>query len=50
MTATLGLERDLVDRAVYDRTVERFNPELAGRPEYVKGAKQILYPGMTRLT
>jgi arylsulfatase A-like enzyme len=33
-----------------DRTVERFNPELAGRPEYIKGTKQVLYPGMTRLT
>jgi arylsulfatase A-like enzyme len=33
-----------------DRTVERFNPELAGRPEYVKGNKQTLYPGMSRLT
>ncbi|MGO9752067.1 MAG: hypothetical protein ACLP22_11265 [Solirubrobacteraceae bacterium] len=33
-----------------DRTVERFNAELAGRPEYVKGTKQTLYPGMARLT
>ncbi len=33
-----------------DRTIERFNPELAGRPEYVKGDKQTLFPGMKRLT
>jgi arylsulfatase A-like enzyme len=33
-----------------DRTVERFNPQLAGRPEYVKGDKQTLFPGMKRLT
>jgi arylsulfatase len=29
-----------------DRLAERFNPELAGRPEPVKGNRQILYPGM----
>lgn len=33
-----------------DRTVERLNPELAGRPQYVTGDRQILYPGMGRLT
>ena len=33
-----------------DRTVERFNPELAGRPEYVTGDRQTLFPGMKRLT
>jgi arylsulfatase len=29
-----------------DRLAERFNSELAGRPEPVKGTRQILYPGM----
>jgi arylsulfatase len=29
-----------------DRLAERFNPELAGRPEIVKGNRQVLYPGM----
>jgi arylsulfatase len=29
-----------------DRLAERFNPELAGRPEIVKGSRQVLYPGM----
>jgi arylsulfatase len=29
-----------------DRLAERFNPALAGRPEPVKGNRQILYPGM----
>jgi arylsulfatase len=29
-----------------DRLAERFNPDLAGRPEPVKGNRQILYPGM----
>jgi hypothetical protein len=29
-----------------DRLAERFNSELAGRPEPVKGNRQILYPGM----
>src|SRR4051812_24078136 len=29
-----------------DRLAERFNSELAGRPEPVQGTRQILYPGM----
>jgi arylsulfatase A-like enzyme len=29
-----------------DRLAERFNSELAGRPEPVKGNRQVLYPGM----
>src|SRR4051812_14178716 len=29
-----------------DRLAERFNSELAGRPEPVKGTRQVLYPGM----
>ncbi len=33
-----------------DRRVERFNSELSGRPELVKGNSQILYGGMGRLT
>jgi arylsulfatase len=33
-----------------DRAVERFIPELAGRPSLVKGDRQILYPGMARLS
>jgi arylsulfatase len=33
-----------------DRYNERINPELAGRPDYIKGNEQTLYPGMKRLT
>ena len=33
-----------------DRRVERFNPDLAGRPTLVKGNSQILFGGMGRLT
>ena len=33
-----------------DRRIERFNPELAGRPELVSGTTQTLYGGMGRLT
>jgi arylsulfatase A-like enzyme len=29
-----------------DRTFERLNPEIAGRPELVKGNSQLLFPGM----
>ena len=32
-----------------DRRVERFNPDLAGRPELVKGNRQLLFKGMGRL-
>src|SRR5256714_8333728 len=32
------------------RGVERFNAELVGRPELVKGNSQLLYGGMGRLT
>ena len=33
-----------------DRRIERFNPDLAGRPVLVKGASQLLFGGMGRLT
>jgi arylsulfatase len=33
-----------------DRRIERFNPELAGRPELIQGKTQLLYGGMHRLT
>jgi arylsulfatase len=33
-----------------DRRVERFNPDLAGRPQLIRGQTQILFGGMGRLT
>ena len=33
-----------------DRTFERFNPDLAGRPQLIKGNTQILFGGMGRLS
>jgi arylsulfatase A-like enzyme len=33
-----------------DRRVERFNPDLAGRPMLIRGNTQILFGGMGRLT
>ncbi len=33
-----------------DRTVERLNAELAGRPQLIKGKSQVLFGGMSRLT
>jgi arylsulfatase len=33
-----------------DRTFERFNPDLAGRPQLVRGDRQILFGGMGRLS
>jgi len=33
-----------------DRRIERFNPDLAGRPQLIKGQTQIMYGGMGRLT
>jgi arylsulfatase A-like enzyme len=33
-----------------DRTVERFNADIAGRPTLVKGNTQLLFGGMGRLT
>src|SRR5215217_4288182 len=33
-----------------DRYNERINPELAGRPDYITGNEQTLFPGMKRLT
>jgi arylsulfatase A-like enzyme len=33
-----------------DRRAERFSPELAGRPQLVKGSRQLLFGGMSRLT
>jgi arylsulfatase A-like enzyme len=33
-----------------DRRIERFNPDLAGRPSLIKGKSQLLFGGMGRLT
>jgi arylsulfatase A-like enzyme len=33
-----------------DRTFERFSPDLAGRPQLIKGETQILFGGMGRLS
>ena len=33
-----------------DRQIERFVPELAGRPTLIKGNTQTLYAGMGRLS
>ena len=33
-----------------DRTFERFNADLAGRPQLIKGNSQILFGGMSRLS
>jgi arylsulfatase A-like enzyme len=33
-----------------DRSVERFNAEIAGRPQLITGTTQTLYGGMTRLS
>jgi arylsulfatase A-like enzyme len=33
-----------------DRRFERFNPDIAGRPQLVKGKSQLLYEGMGRLS
>ena len=33
-----------------DRRLERFDPDLAGRPVLVKGNTQLLFGGMGRLT
>ncbi len=33
-----------------DRRVERFNPELAGRPQLIHGRSQLLFGGMGRLS
>jgi arylsulfatase len=33
-----------------DRFAERFNPEIAGRPQLIKGNRQLLFGGMGRLT
>jgi arylsulfatase A-like enzyme len=33
-----------------DRRFERFNPDIAGRPQLIKGSTQILYSGMGRLS
>jgi arylsulfatase A-like enzyme len=33
-----------------DRRVERFDPEIAGRPQLIKGTTQVLFSGMGRLT
>jgi hypothetical protein len=33
-----------------DRAAERANPDIAGRPQLVKGTRQILFGGMGRLT
>ena len=33
-----------------DRAAERFNPDLAGRPQLITGNSQLLFPGMKRLS
>jgi arylsulfatase len=33
-----------------DRRIERFNPDLAGRPQLVRGSSQLLFGGMRRLS
>jgi arylsulfatase len=33
-----------------DRRIERFNPDVAGRPTLIRGTSQILFGGMGRLT
>jgi arylsulfatase len=33
-----------------DRRIERFNPDLAGRPQLVRGKSQLLFGGMGRLS
>jgi arylsulfatase A-like enzyme len=33
-----------------DRTAERINPDLAGRPQLVRGDTQVFYPGMAGLS
>ncbi|HEY6531894.1 MAG TPA: arylsulfatase [Acidimicrobiales bacterium] len=33
-----------------DRTFERINPEIAGRPQLVTGTTQVFFPGMKRLS
>jgi arylsulfatase len=33
-----------------DRRVERFNPDLAGRPQLIRGSTQLLFGGMGRLS
>jgi arylsulfatase len=33
-----------------DRRAERFNPDLAGRPQLIKGKSQVLFGGMSRLS
>jgi arylsulfatase len=33
-----------------DRRVERFNPDVAGRPKLISGSSQLLFGGMGRLT
>jgi arylsulfatase len=33
-----------------DRTAERANADIAGRPQLIKGDTQVFYPGMTRLS
>jgi arylsulfatase A-like enzyme len=33
-----------------DRTFERFNADLAGRPQLIKGNSQVLFGGMSRIT
>ncbi|GGU20814.1 arylsulfatase [Nocardioides albus] len=33
-----------------DRSAERVNPEIAGRPTLIRGSSQLFYPGMGRLS
>ena len=33
-----------------DRSVERLNADIAGRPQLIRGTSQLLFPGMARLS
>ena len=40
----------VLDEPLDDRAAERANPDIAGRPQLVKGNRQLLFGGMGRLT
>ena len=44
MTSDVAIR--LATRPLDDRTVERFNPDIAGRPQLIRGNSQLLFPGM----
>ena len=55
-TAPPAANSSLIEASKYnvfpldDRRVERFNPDLAGRPQLIQGNTQLLFGGMGRLT